>query len=88
MVIGLIMESIEYGLLAICLVSGVCYFISTFIYLPFYMLLLKLREPDMYKELDGISVFIPISFFLAPMFFCNKKYRESSNKWVVFHGEV
>ena len=82
------MQTIEYILGALFLVSSVSYFLSTFIYLPFYMTLLKLHESKMYDELGGISVFTTTALFHAPLFFCEKKYQESESKWVVFHGKI
>lgn len=82
------MESIEYILGTLLLVSSASYFLSTFIYLPFYMTLLKLHDSKMYDELGGISVLTTAGAFQAPLFFCEKKYLESDNKWVVFHGKI
>lgn len=82
------MSVFEYVIFSIALITFFPFFISFFIYVPFYVHILKKYDTKNSTEFNLEDWWRPISCLGVIWYFYKRDYKKLGNKWLDFNGNI
>ncbi|MES2823245.1 MAG: hypothetical protein V4732_06575 [Pseudomonadota bacterium] len=83
-----LMTIFEYIIFGVVAVTFFPFFISIWLYTPFYVFLLKKHDPDNSTNFSLEAWWNPDTYFSVIHYFCTKKYLSLNNKLLSCHGKI